>query len=173
MRLCAMNASATVSLTCRDLRIGAERQVKAMTPAELAADTAGANLFFTALSLGVARGAIEFLRAADADAQLAGVATAMERELAAARAAVDRWDDPATPAGQRGDEAALRARCIDLGVRAAHAAVAAGGGAANGLDHPAQRLFREAMVYTLVAQTRDLRAATLSRLTRTGDPSSA
>ena len=34
-----------------------------MTPAELAADTAGANLFFTALSLGVARAAIELLRA--------------------------------------------------------------------------------------------------------------
>ena len=42
----------------------------------------------------------------------------------------------------------------------------AGGGPANGLDHPAQRLLREAMVYTLVAQTRDLRVATLDRLTR-------
>ena len=66
---------------------------------------------------------------------------------------------------------ALRARCIDLGMRAAHAAVTAGGGAANGLDHPAQRLFREAMVYTLVAQTRDLRVATLDRLTRPGKAS--
>ena len=55
-------------------------------------------------------------------------------------------------------------------MRTAHAAVTAGGGAANELDHPAQRLFREAMVYTLVAQTRDLRVATLDLLTRPGDP---
>ena len=173
MRLCAMNASATVALECRGLRIGVERQVKTMTPAELAADTAGANLFFTALSLGVARAAVELLRAGAPGTPLAGAATSLDRELASARAAVDRRDDPATPAGRRGDVAALRARCIDLGVRAAHAAVAACGGAANGLDHPAQRLFREAMVYTLVAQTQDLRAATLERLTRPGDPAPA
>ena len=87
-----------------------------MTPAELAADTAGANLFFTALSLGVARAAVELLRAGDPDAPLAAAAAALDRELASARAAVDRWDDPATPVGRRGDVAALRARCIDLGV---------------------------------------------------------
>ena len=173
MRLCAMNASATVSLSCRGLRIGAERQVKTMTPAELAGDTAGAILFFTALSLGVARAAVELLRAGAPDAPLAGAAIALDRELAAARAAVDRWDDPATPVSRRGDVAALRAWCIDLGVRAAHAAVAGSGGAANGLDHPAQRLFREAMVYTLVAQTRDLRVATLDRVTHRGDPALA
>ena len=67
VRLCAMNASATVALECRGLRIGAERQVKTMTPAELAADTAGANLFFTALSLGVTLAAIELLRAGGPD----------------------------------------------------------------------------------------------------------
>lgn len=173
MRLCAMNASATVTLSCRGLRIGAERQVKTMTPAELAGDTAGAILFFTALSLGVARAAVELLRAGDPDGPVAAAAIALDRELAAARAAVDRWDDPATPVSQRGDVAGLRAWCIDLGVRAAHAAVAGSGGAANRLDHPAQRLFREAMVYTLVAQTRDLRVATLDRLTRHGDPAPA
>lgn len=173
VRLCAMNASATVALECRGFRVGAERQVKVMTPNELAADTDRANLFFTALSLGVARAAVELLRAGVPDPALAGAAAALDRELASARAAVDRWDDPATPAGQRGDVTALRARCIDLGVRAAHAAVAASGGAANGLEHPAQRLFREAMVYTLVAQTRDLRVATLDRLTRPGESAPA
>jgi alkylation response protein AidB-like acyl-CoA dehydrogenase len=172
-RLCAMNASATVSLECRGLRIGPERQVKTMTPDELAGDTAGANLFFTALSLGAARAAIDLLRAGRPDAAIERAADALGRELASARAAVDRRDDPATPAGSRDDVTALRARCIDLGVRAAHAAVVAGGGAANALDHPAQRIFREAMVYTLIAQTRDLRAATLDRLIRTDDPDPA
>ena len=173
MRLCAMNASATVSLSCRRLRIEAERQVKAMTPEELEGDTAGAILFFTALSLGVARAAVELLRAGDPDGPLAGAAIALDREMAAARAAVNRWDDPATPVSRRADVAALRAWCIDLGVRAAHAAVAGSGGAANRLDHPAQRLFREAMVYTLVAQTPDLRVATLDRVAHRGGPALA
>ena len=62
LRLCAMNASATVALECRGLRIGPERHVKSMTPTDLAADTAGANLFFTALSLGVARAALDLLK---------------------------------------------------------------------------------------------------------------
>ena len=52
MRLFAMNASATVSLSCRRLRIEAERHVKAMTPEELEGDTAGAILFFTACRSG-------------------------------------------------------------------------------------------------------------------------
>ncbi|QEH35055.1 Acyl-CoA dehydrogenase [Aquisphaera giovannonii] len=166
--LCAMDASATVSLECRGLRVGPDRQVKAMTPAELAADTAGANLFFTSLSVGVTLAAIGLLRAIGPDAPFADAADALGRELARARAAVDRWDDPATPAEGRGDVTALRAHCIDLGVRASYAAVVASGGAANGLDHPAQRLYREAMVYSLVAQTRDLRVATLDRLVRPG-----
>ena len=67
---------------------------------------------------------------------------------------------------RRFDEEALdvRAWCIDLGVRAAHAAVIASGGRANLLADPAQRLLREAMLYTLTAQTPGLRAASLRRL---------
>src|SRR5205823_4207774 len=114
VRLCAMNTSATVALECRCLRIGPERQVKVMTPAELAADTAGANLFFTALSLGVARAAIDLVR----DAPYPDLSDALEQELASVHAAVDLWDDPATPMDRRGDVTALRAWCIDLGVRA-------------------------------------------------------
>ena len=118
VRLCAMNASATVALECRGLRIGPERQVKAMTPAELAADTAGANLFFTALSLGVTLAAIELLRARGADPSGgcggragpgAGIGPGGGRSLGRPGDAADR----------RGDVTALRARCIDLGVRAA------------------------------------------------------
>ncbi|MDG3004366.1 acyl-CoA dehydrogenase family protein [Paludisphaera mucosa] len=165
-RLCAMNASATVSLECRALRVEPERQVKTMTPAELAADTDRANIFFTALSLGAARAAVGSMRSGRCDDLIADAADALEREVESMRAAVDRWDDPATPADERGDATALRARCIDLGVRASNAAVVVGGGAANGLGHPAQRLFREAMVYSLIAQTRDLRSANLDLLLR-------
>lgn len=171
MRLCAMSASATVSLTCRGLRVGPERYVKTLTPEQLAADTAMAVLSVGAMSLGAAMGACALLRAA-AEARRsplhAEVAVALEHEIAAARAEVTRVTAQAS--GPATAEYAHRARawCIELGVRAAHAAVVASSGAANLLDHPAQRIFREAMVYTLTAQTSDLQTATLARLVRQG-----
>lgn len=58
----------------------------------------------------------------------------------------------------------LRAWAIDLAVRCAHAAIAATGGQANSLRHPAQRIYREALVYTVSAQTPAIMEATLRRL---------
>ena len=59
-----------------------------------------------------------------------------------------------------------RAESLDLAVRAATSLVAASGGAAMGLDHPAQRLLREAAFFTIQAQTPALREATLAQLRR-------
>lgn len=58
----------------------------------------------------------------------------------------------------------VRAWAIDLAVRCAHAAVTASSGAANSLGHPAQRIYREALVYTVSAQTTPIMEATLNRL---------
>lgn len=60
----------------------------------------------------------------------------------------------------------VRAWAIDLAVRCAHAAVAVSSGAANSVEHPAQRVYREALVYTVSAQTTPIMEATLARLTR-------
>lgn len=57
-----------------------------------------------------------------------------------------------------------RAWAIDLAVRCAHAGVAAHSGAANSLSHNAQRIYREALVYTVSAQTTPVMEATLRRL---------
>ena len=172
LRLCGMNASATVSLTCRGVRIGPERYVQTLTGEQLAADSSAAILFFSALSLGAAVGAIEQVRASAAARRspvLAAAASALEQETTAARRAVDAA--AATTGAAPDPEAARRARawCIDLGVRAAHAAVTANSGSANLLENAAQRLFREAMVLTVIAQTGDLQAALLERLVRSGE----
>lgn len=58
----------------------------------------------------------------------------------------------------------IRAWAIDLAVRCAHAGVTAHSGAANSVDHPAQRVYREALVFTVSAQTGDIMRATLERL---------
>jgi len=165
LRLCAANASATVTLECRALRVPGERFVKTMTQAQLAADTAGAILYFTALSLGVTRAAIALIRERAEGPRrdvLTATADALEQEAGRARDAVNRAEQSAPEFADAAVE--LRAWCIDLGVRAAHAAVIVGSGAANILDSPAQRLYREAMLYTLTAQTWPLQQASLRRL---------
>jgi alkylation response protein AidB-like acyl-CoA dehydrogenase len=60
----------------------------------------------------------------------------------------------------------LRAWSVDLAVRCAHAAIAVAGGAANDQHHPAQRIYREALLFTVSGQTPQIMAAVLNRLTR-------
>lgn len=60
----------------------------------------------------------------------------------------------------------LRAWAIELAVCCAQAAVAVARGSANYSYHPAQRVYREALAYTVFGQTTDVMAATLSRLAK-------
>jgi len=62
------------------------------------------------------------------------------------------------------DRLELRARAIELAGRCAQAAIVTTGGAANLLANPAQRIYREALVYAVSGQTPDVMAATLDRL---------
>lgn len=64
--------------------------------------------------------------------------------------------------------AAERDHGLDLARRATDALVAASGGGAMSLEHPAQRLSREATFFLIQAQTGDLRRASLARLRRAG-----
>ncbi|WP_437321601.1 acyl-CoA dehydrogenase family protein [Sorangium sp. So ce385] len=167
LRLSAMNASATVSLTLRALRVGPEQVIATATREQQAARDVAGLLTPAALSLGAAGAAVALLASLAerrGDAQLAGAARALEDEREAARAEVNAWADQPEAEGYAEHAVRARASCVDLGVRAAHAAVAATGGSANRLDNAAQRLFREAMLYSLTAQTRDLQAATVQRL---------
>jgi alkylation response protein AidB-like acyl-CoA dehydrogenase len=60
----------------------------------------------------------------------------------------------------------LRAWAIDLAMRCAQAAVISSSGAANTLDHAAQRIYREALVFSVSAQTTAIMEASLARLIR-------
>lgn len=60
----------------------------------------------------------------------------------------------------------LRAWAIDLAGRCANAAVTASSGAANSKYHAAQRVYREALVFTVSGQTTALMEATLNKLVR-------
>ncbi|HEY9848299.1 MAG TPA: cyclase family protein [Leptolyngbyaceae cyanobacterium] len=64
----------------------------------------------------------------------------------------------------------LRAWAIELAVRCAHAAITVSSGAANQQFHPAQRVYREALVFTVSGQTHGIMEATLQRLCRSEKP---
>lgn len=167
LRLCAMNGSGTVILTIRDLRVSARRAMKTITREQMEANDLGAILGVTPHIFGVSRAALDLLsslaeiRGSDVMQHTLG---ALEAEMAAARVAVDRWRDRVDEPGYRDGALAARAWCIAFSVRCTHAALAATGGLANLRDNDSQRLFREAMFYTLTAQTRDVQTATLDYL---------
>jgi alkylation response protein AidB-like acyl-CoA dehydrogenase len=60
----------------------------------------------------------------------------------------------------------LRARAIDLAVRCAHGAVIVSRGAANFGTHPAQRVYREALAFTVFGQTSNVMEASLNHIIR-------
>ena len=63
----------------------------------------------------------------------------------------------------------LRVWAINIANRCAQAAVTVSSGAANSKYHPAQRIYREALVFTVSGQTTAVMMATLDRLTRKGN----
>lgn len=70
----------------------------------------------------------------------------------------------ALPASAYAEKIALRGQAIALMNTCAQAAVVAASGAANALNHPAQRIYGEAMVFSVSGQTTDGAIATLDHL---------
>lgn len=124
-------------------------------------------------AIGCAQAGLDILKAAAEKKNLDFLRTAhdelaeeLERckaETTQAQAALGQ-DDVATDASTMEWRLKVRAWAIDLAVRCAHAAVTASSGAANSVNHPAQRVYREALVYTVSAQTTAIMEATLQRL---------
>jgi alkylation response protein AidB-like acyl-CoA dehydrogenase len=169
--LCAMNASATTEVHLENQFVPEDQFVKYSSRFEMMRGDENGIAGPPAHILGCARGSLKQLRALTAKrpglAAIADAADAFGREIDDCRAECRRWAEIGDKRVPEYKPNALKARAwaIELAVRAAHAAVAASGGAANSLDHPAQRRFREAMFYTLTAQTGDIMGATLQRLT--------
>lgn len=166
--LVVMNASDTVEVTLADVFVP-DAHILSIRPAEALrrGDFCGisGHVF---LPLGCARGSVHYLqslaekRGSDS---LSEAAEAFTREIDACRRDALHWSGACVDLPDY-KENALRARAtaIVLSVRAAHASVAATGGTAHLLSNPPQRLLREAIFYTTIAQTSDVREATLDLL---------
>ncbi|HLJ54358.1 MAG TPA: acyl-CoA dehydrogenase family protein [Chthonomonadaceae bacterium] len=167
--LCAMNASATVELTLENWFIPEEHRLSFSDRETMRRNDRNGVLGATAMPLGCAAASVRVL-----------CASAERRPIPAIKRAAEafgaEWDElrgqieAAIPHGGEPDQfdtgVRLRAWSIEFAVRAAHAAVTSVSGAANLRSHPAQRLLREAMFYTIQAQTEEVMTATLERLSR-------
>lgn len=165
--LCAMNSSATVELRFEDWYVPEEHRLQETDRETMQRNDRAGVLSATAMPLGCAEASIRLL-----------CQTADRRNIPSVRRAFEafqnEWNDLyerieaqtlRTQEPNFFEEAVtLRAWCIEMAVRAAHAAITANSGAANLITHPAQRLLREAMFYTIQAQTQEVMDATLSRL---------
>ena len=169
--LCAMNASATTEVELNNLFVPEEDFVRYSSREEMAKGDEAGIAGVVHPPLGCARGSLKLLRQLAAKRKnlsaIEDAANALENEIAACRAEARRWaESPKNIPEYKPGALNARAWSIELAVRAAHMTVAAASGGANSLDHPAQRRFREAMFYTLTAQTSDIMGATLERLSR-------
>ncbi len=169
MRLAAMQAAGTVAVDLDGYFLPDERLI-AIRPAGWISGSDEINIAQQgSFAIGCAQAGLDVLAGNASRRGLAFADAAHERlqaELDAIRDEAERW------AGQASSENVaerldLRARMIDLMVRCAHAAVVSSSGAANSLDHPAQRIFRESLVFSVSAQTGPIMEATLERISGT------
>lgn len=169
LSLCAMNASATVELTCENLFVPQSHWLSESDRETMQRNDRNGVLGATTMPMGCTRGSIRLLNTTAERRHLPAIAHAasvLDCELQKVNRETTEWNALTTEANFFAHAIHLRAQTIDLAVRAAMAAVAANSGAANNLSHPAQRLYREAMFYVIQAQTADVMDATLARLER-------
>jgi alkylation response protein AidB-like acyl-CoA dehydrogenase len=167
MRLAAMESAMTVSAEFSGWLVPDE-DVAFIKPGNWIQNNDMINIALQGhFALGCARGALDVLHTAAEKRGASFLLETLEKlgaELVECKIQTTR--------AQRGEDIvtderlAVRAWAIDLAVRCAHAAVTASSGAANSLSHPAQRIYREALVYTVSAQTTPIMEATLKRLIR-------
>jgi alkylation response protein AidB-like acyl-CoA dehydrogenase len=116
------------------------------------------------LALGCAQAGIDVLREEAAkknNGAMREAADRLDRELAACRGEAYRAMEENSDL-QRG--LAARAAAIELAGRTTHAAVLAAAGAGNLLNHPAQRVYREALAFSVLALSPPIQAAAIDRL---------
>lgn len=166
MHLAAMESAQTVALEFSDWLLDNDRVAFTKLPRWIHTNDQINITLQGFFALGCARGGLDVVWAAFGKKQAAFIEEAwrsLDAELTDCRTAMIEAQrlggDETTD-----DKLQLRAWAIDLAVRCAHAAITASSGAANDIRHPAQRIYREALVYTVSAQTTPIMEATLRRL---------
>lgn len=166
--LVVMNASDTVEVTLENLFLPDDYVLYERSADSLKRGDYCGISGHVFLPLGCARGSVSYLRTLAEKRRNSSFAEAAEeftREIDACRHEALTWSGACADLPDYKEHALQsRASAIVLAVRAAHATVTATGGSAHLLSLPPQRLLREAIFYTTVAQTSDVQGATLDLL---------
>ncbi len=143
-RLAVMNATATVGLDFNALQVERTDILVRTNPEELAEKDMHSTVFQSARSLGAARAAAEFLPES--------ARTAVLHHLDELHQTMDRWDQ----SPDWSSAAQIRHKALDTASRVIEAAFVNVGGRSHGLDHPLQRIAREASFYSTTQLTKQL-----------------
>ncbi|NEP74564.1 MULTISPECIES: acyl-CoA dehydrogenase family protein [unclassified Okeania] len=167
MSLCAMTSTNTVTATLNHWFLPAEKVVS-IQPIDWIHQRDQKNaLPASFLALGCAKAGLDILETVFEQKKFIFIQDATEllnQELNQCRAIIQKAQQNSNL--DIDQKYQLRAWAIDLALRCAHAAVTSSSGGANLSHHHAQRVYREALVFTVSGQNQSLMAATLNRLSR-------
>ncbi|MBD0361659.1 MAG: acyl-CoA/acyl-ACP dehydrogenase [Coleofasciculus sp. C3-bin4] len=165
MELGAIASTNTVTATLTDWFLPEEHVVFVKRAGAIHENDKKNVLYHGFSALGCARAGLDILEAAHSSKQLPFLKLAFEslnEEVTRCNAAMIEALPPESQSWE--ERLQLRAWAINLAVRCANAAVTVSSGAANYRYHAAQRVYREALVFTISGQTTAVMKATLARL---------
>lgn len=171
MELAAIASTNTVTAQLSNWLLPSDRVVSIKPAGWIHENDKNNVLRATSLALGCARAGLDILSAASykkSQPFLTSAFKLLNEEVINCRIAIRKSQQQCR--ASLPEQLQLRAWAIDLAVRCAHAAVTVSSGAANYSHHPAQRVYREALVFTVSGQTGALMEATLARLVRSSFP---
>ncbi len=164
-QLAAMNSTNTVSATLNWF-LPEELVVSIKPPGWIQENDRKNLLRATFLAFGCAEAGLDVIKSAFEKKSLSFINDAfnsLQAELNSCRSAIGKARQQEVEFRQK---LQLRAWAIDLITRIAHGAVTVSSGAANYTHHAAQRIYREALVFTVTGQSSAIMEATLARLTQ-------
>jgi len=164
--LAAMGVTQTVAVDVHALHVPDEDVVEIHPATWIQQNDRIAVALQSPLALGCAQAAIDVLKeeaAKKSRPAMMDAAAGLEAELADVREEAYRAmeENADFPRGLR-----ARSAAIELAGRAAHAAVIAAAGAGNLRSHPAQRVYREALAFSVLALLPPIQDATLALLSK-------
>lgn len=165
MQLCAINSTNTVSATVKNWFLPNSRLVSIKPKNYIQENDIKKILYFTSFALGCALAGIDVMIEVSKNKSLAFITdtiNSLTAEVNQCRSSIELANK--NPDIDFATKLNLRAKAINLAQRCATAAVTVSSGAANDKNNAAQRVYREALVYTVSAQTTDIMEATLKTL---------
>jgi alkylation response protein AidB-like acyl-CoA dehydrogenase len=165
--MAAISSTNTVTAELHNWFLPDDRVLFLKPPNWMQANSQTNVLHHSFFALGCARAGLDILATAAEKKSFPFLHRSFEQlddELNRCREAIFAADGEVVKAYE--DRLSLRAWAIDLAGRCTFAAVSACSGASNSSQHPAQRVYREALVYAVSGQTQDVMQATLQRLAR-------